>query len=726
MTTDASLFEQNFANIRSQYSTTREKTGSFADSFMRQGLDETFQGQLNLMFEGLKPNPGEEMDPSATTNVMTSIVAMQNSLIANKQMAELAEAMKKSQLDGINQYLGLEAYYDETTKFKASKGQVAWNYELNFDQNDLKNNEKISTVLEVRDKENNLIYTEQGKNLPGRHSFSWNGQHFKGGLAEAGEYSLTVKSTISSTDENGVTTERTINSHVGGKGVIEQVGIENGKRIVVIGGRVIDLENCQKFAHPKSSVNHNDYLDLINKQVTLSNDKLSVNNGKASLSFNNPIQNHGNIRIKVYDQDNNLVAVDYLEPKNTKMGKNEHQINILQFSDFAQAENYRVNNKNLDNLPSVLSNGKYRVEIFAEDLDSGKFEQLNTEITGQVQAISKQDNKITIQVNGEYYDLDDVKEIQAKSNFDLLSGGAANLIGKKAKIDNSLFDFNTGSVSKLAFQLGQLESSAQIKDALINIYDPTGALIDSMNISGNRINTQNKNKVPVFDDLSEASQIDMQQLINKRFEVAEGDNLAYNELNINQKAAIDSEIIQQFLDGKINTTHYLEYQDAYIRTHKIEYAQLTDESKQKVIKYLKDQYSEQDELTYQTLNSEQKKETDQKIQTDFEIGNLDITPSNKMLEDSRKAYINGINGINEIDWAGIKEEHGKLKSFVSGEYKFDVILNKIIDGDKSTQQKVDISVYEYIAESMLKDGMLTFTTNQGREIDLDQITGIVS
>ena len=161
-------------------------TGTGSTSTARQGIADNFDTFLQLLTTQLKnQNPLDPLDTNAFTQQLVQFSSVEQQLKTNDFLSALVQANTNSvQTNAVN-YIG-KTVTAEGTRSELTGGKAVWNFALE---------DAANTTVTIKDKDGNVVYTEQGNLQAGAGQFEWNGKTSTGGTAPNGTYSITMTGT---------------------------------------------------------------------------------------------------------------------------------------------------------------------------------------------------------------------------------------------------------------------------------------------------------------------------------------------------------------------------------------------------------------------------------------------------------------------------------------------------------------------------------------------------
>jgi flagellar basal-body rod modification protein FlgD len=160
-------------------------TGSSTSSVSgsRQGIADNFDTFLQLLTTQLKnQNPLDPLDTNAFTQQLVQFSSVEQQLKTNEFLSALVQANTNSvQTNAVN-YIG-KTVSAEGVRSELVNGKAVWNFSLD---------DAADTTVTIKDKDGNVVYTEQGELQAGVGQFTWDGKTSTGGKAPDGTYSISI------------------------------------------------------------------------------------------------------------------------------------------------------------------------------------------------------------------------------------------------------------------------------------------------------------------------------------------------------------------------------------------------------------------------------------------------------------------------------------------------------------------------------------------------------
>lgn len=192
-------------------------------------LNTNYQTFLTLLTTQLKhQDPTSPLDPNQFTQQLVQMTGVQQQLISNQLLQQIANSSSGSQgvMSGVS-LMGKTVTATDTTA-TLSGGQIPWSYSLGSTAS--------QATLTITNSAGQTVYSAAAPNLgAGVHGFTWNGKDSAGNqLPDGGHYSLK----IAATDANGasVATQAVIKGQA--TGVAED---SSGAATVLIGNTAVPL-----------------------------------------------------------------------------------------------------------------------------------------------------------------------------------------------------------------------------------------------------------------------------------------------------------------------------------------------------------------------------------------------------------------------------------------------------------------------------------------------------
>jgi flagellar basal-body rod modification protein FlgD len=197
-------------------------------STARQGIADNFDMFLQLLTTQLKnQNPLDPLDTNAFTQQLVQFSSVEQQLKTNDFLSALVQANTNSvQTNAVN-YIG-KTVSAEGVRAELVKGKAEWNFSLD---------DAADTTVTIKDKDGNVVYTEQGELQAGVGKFTWDGKTSTGGKAPDGTYSISITGTNAEGKTVPITTEFT--------GVVTGVDFTGSEPVLLIGTTRVNLSGVK-------------------------------------------------------------------------------------------------------------------------------------------------------------------------------------------------------------------------------------------------------------------------------------------------------------------------------------------------------------------------------------------------------------------------------------------------------------------------------------------------
>jgi flagellar basal-body rod modification protein FlgD len=208
-------------------------TTNTAQTTARNSLSGNFDTFLKLLTTQLQnQDPLEPMDATKFTEQLVSYSQVEQQINTNANLESLI-AVNKSAL-GANAvtYLG-KTVLTSGAATALEGGTAKWRYALTADANTLQ--------LTIKDASGKTVRTMTGDKGVGMHEFNWDGKSDAGVDQAPGTYTLTV--TAKKADGT------TIDSTVGGIGLIKEIDMSGASPMLTIGNRGVSLVDVLSFVN---------------------------------------------------------------------------------------------------------------------------------------------------------------------------------------------------------------------------------------------------------------------------------------------------------------------------------------------------------------------------------------------------------------------------------------------------------------------------------------------
>ena len=208
--------------IGSSTGTSTSITGS------RSGIADNFDTFLQLLTTQLKnQNPLDPLDTNAFTQQLVQFSSVEQQLKTNDFLSALVQANTNSvQTNAVN-YIG-KTVSAEGVRAELVNGKAVWNFSLE---------DAANTSVTIKDKDGNVVYTEQGDLQAGTGQFTWDGKTSTGGRAPDGTYSISMTGTNAEGKTVPISTEFT--------GVVTGVDFTGSEPVLLIGPTRVNLSGVK-------------------------------------------------------------------------------------------------------------------------------------------------------------------------------------------------------------------------------------------------------------------------------------------------------------------------------------------------------------------------------------------------------------------------------------------------------------------------------------------------
>jgi flagellar basal-body rod modification protein FlgD len=182
-------------------------------------LSSNFSTFLTLLTTQLKnQDPTSPMDSNTFTQQLVMYSQVEQQIDTNNNLQTLIGQGTTSASATAATYLGKKV---SVTNGNASLtgGTAAWTYNLGT--------ASATTQLAITDSKGRTVFTANGENTSGDHSFTWNGQDMSGNQLADGTYKLSV----TAADSAG----STVTTSVASAGTVSQIDMTSGTPKLVVG-----------------------------------------------------------------------------------------------------------------------------------------------------------------------------------------------------------------------------------------------------------------------------------------------------------------------------------------------------------------------------------------------------------------------------------------------------------------------------------------------------------
>jgi flagellar basal-body rod modification protein FlgD len=206
-------------------------TSSGSISGARSGIADNFDTFLQLLTTQLRnQNPLDPLDTNAFTQQLVQFSSVEQQLKTNEFLSALVQANTNSvQTNAVN-YIG-KTVSAEGVRSELVNGKAVWNFSLD---------DAADTSVTIKDKNGNVVYTEQGELQAGVGQFTWDGKTSTGGKAPDGTYSISITGTNAEGKTVPITTEFT--------GVVTGVDFTGSEPVLLIGPTRVNLSGVRAIS----------------------------------------------------------------------------------------------------------------------------------------------------------------------------------------------------------------------------------------------------------------------------------------------------------------------------------------------------------------------------------------------------------------------------------------------------------------------------------------------
>jgi flagellar basal-body rod modification protein FlgD len=194
----------------------------------RAGIADNFDTFLSLLTAQLQnQNPLDPLDTNAFTQQLVQFSSVEQQLKTNDFLSALVQANTNSvQTNAVN-YIG-KTVSAEGVRSELVNGKAVWNFHLE---------DAANTTVTIKDKDGNVVYTEQGNLQAGTGQFTWDGKTSTGGKAKDGTYSISMTGTNAEGKTVPISTEFT--------GVVTGVDFTGSEPVLLIGPTRVNLSGVK-------------------------------------------------------------------------------------------------------------------------------------------------------------------------------------------------------------------------------------------------------------------------------------------------------------------------------------------------------------------------------------------------------------------------------------------------------------------------------------------------
>lgn len=214
-----------------------QKAASTAQSGIK--LAEDFSQFLTLLTTQLQnQDPLNPMDSTEFTNQLVQFSQVEQSINTNQKLDNLVQMQLASMNSMSLGYVGMDITYPSAEiSYEGEGAKSKITYSLA--------EEAATAKINIRDKDNKLVYSADVARGTGTQTFEWDGRLSAGGYAEAGTYSFTIDAT-----NDGKTA---IKSSTAVTGRVRGVESQDGIPFLLVGDRAVPVGNVINAAVPPAA-----------------------------------------------------------------------------------------------------------------------------------------------------------------------------------------------------------------------------------------------------------------------------------------------------------------------------------------------------------------------------------------------------------------------------------------------------------------------------------------
>ncbi len=291
----------------------------------------------NMGLPGGDDNGNKTKEMSDNARSVAEMMATKASIQA--QMLQI-ESQQNTPIDLMN-LKGKIVDYDNSTQTFNGTDKVDFTYKVSHSSTSV--DSKINLTFNVLDKNGKTVSSNRALGQSGEHKYEWNGRDNFGKKLPEGKYTLNISAQGSNAD--GTTFHVAASATL--SGTVESIKMEGGIITgVVVNGQTITREmisNIRDVETPKPKIAPNS--ELIGKHVDLDFSTAEVTTeGKMVVYFKNHIENSGEMKIQVFDENNKFIK------------------------DFKQNDEIGVGSGKITLDKTDLEPGRYNIKVFVEDV----------------------------------------------------------------------------------------------------------------------------------------------------------------------------------------------------------------------------------------------------------------------------------------------------------------------------------------------------------------------
>ncbi len=524
ITTDKKELPRAFGNPQVAYSELSNLRQKQDRTEVRKGFEKQMDSLIQMYVASLKnQDPFSEKSNTESGVQIAGTTATISSLNQiSEQVEDLIDNSKKSQLLNAAGFQGQEVYYDDSAREYKGHNEE-FNYELKA-PSFLPTNAPIKALIKIVDEKGMVVFSNQDKNaIIGKNRFSWDGRDNNGKEVKRGKYRIEV--TASSPSSNGLSSiPIEASSYL--SGIVDAIETKDGTVKLLVNGKLIDQDQVKKIAtsidkEASRQLSANQYIGYIGKKVSIDLSRIEVNGGKAEIAINNPINNHGKVKLEIYGENSKYIkTVEYATmPMNSRLELDANKHNI---PDGIYTCKVWVEDKDNENKMTLLD-GSDQIDVTSIDLT-----------TGQITDGKKK------------YSVKSIREVTGQSsNETSLINQGGYYIGKQVQFSDDRFVFN-GESLPVDLRISKPLAGRKLGPVELRIYKGD-ELVAHVGKPADELYHQEEEPVPRFDQLNPYGRRQVTRYIRTQFRLPEAHN--FGHLNQEMKLLVNNYIEKQLRNG---------------------------------------------------------------------------------------------------------------------------------------------------------------------------------
>jgi flagellar basal-body rod modification protein FlgD len=192
-------------------------------------IAQNFDTFLQLLTTQLKnQNPLDPLDTNQFTQQLVQFAQVEQQMKQNDSLSTLISLEKATQTTAALSFLGSSVVVDGDTA-KLSNGQAAWSFT---------SDKTASAVINIKDSNGQVVYTESRTVSAGPQDFKWNGRNTSGQMMADGNYTISITAKDASGNIAAIATEV--------QGTVDGIDLNQTPPVLKIGGASFTLDKIKQ------------------------------------------------------------------------------------------------------------------------------------------------------------------------------------------------------------------------------------------------------------------------------------------------------------------------------------------------------------------------------------------------------------------------------------------------------------------------------------------------